>query len=123
MPTICRLTRGLIVSTCVQLMLWPSFLSQCGERGRSCSMEAPLAISCFGLTKSRIPLSSVEVAIIRRFGEHRCRCPRYSPKQLRDPVYINRASRFIRFLEDRRDIPVGDDIKDISPYLSLYADR
>lgn len=77
----------------------------------------------FWLNQNRIPVSSVEVAIVRRFAKHRCRCPRYSPKQLRDSVYINRVSRFIRFLEDRGDIPVGDDIKDISTYLSLYADR
>jgi site-specific recombinase XerD len=77
----------------------------------------------FWLNRSRIPVSSVDVAIVRRFARHRCRCPRYSPKQLRDPLYISLVGRFVRFLEDRGDVPVADDIKDITAHLSLYGDH
>jgi site-specific recombinase XerD len=75
------------------------------------------------LGRRRIPISSVDMAIVRRFTKHRCCCPRYSAKQLHDPVYISRVGRFVRFLEDRGDIPVAEDVEDISRYLSLYAER
>jgi len=75
------------------------------------------------LDQSRIPLVSVDTTTITRFERHRCRCTRYSPTQLRDPAYLRRVRRFVRFLEDRGDIPVIDGIEDIRPYLSLYADR
>jgi site-specific recombinase XerD len=77
----------------------------------------------FWLNRSRIPISSVDVAIVRRFAKHRCRCPRYSPKQLRNPVYISRVGRFVRFLEDRGVVPITDDVDGIAVYLSLYAGR
>jgi site-specific recombinase XerD len=77
----------------------------------------------FWLNRDRIPTSRADMAIIRRFAKHRCRCPRYSPRQLRDPVYINHVGRFVRFLEDRGNVPVADDIKDITTHLSRYAER
>lgn len=77
----------------------------------------------FWLKQNRISVSSVDVAIVHRFAKHRCRCPRYSPKQLRDPVYISRVGRFVRFLEGRGDIRVSGDFDDVNGYLSLYADR
>ncbi len=70
----------------------------------------------------RIRLASVDATTVARFAKHRCRCPRYSPAQLRDPVYLGRVGRFVRFLEDRGDIPVTDGIEDVRLYLSLYAD-
>lgn len=70
-----------------------------------------------------IPLIDVDATTVARFAKHRCRCPRYSPAQLRDPVYIGRVGRFVRFLEDRGDIPVADGIADVRFYLSRYADR
>jgi integrase len=33
------------------------------------------------------------------------------------------VGRFVRFLEDRGDIPVTDGVEDVRPYLSLYADH
>jgi site-specific recombinase XerD len=75
------------------------------------------------LDQRRISLVSVDATTIARFEKHRCNCPRYSPAQLRDPVYLGRVGRFVRFLEDRGDIPVIDSIEDVRPYLSLYADH
>ncbi len=70
-----------------------------------------------------IRLASVDATTVARFAKHRCRCPRYSPAQLRDPVYLGRVGRFVRFLEDRGDIPVTDGIEDVRLHLSRYADR
>ena len=75
------------------------------------------------LDRRRLPLASVDATTVARFAKHQCRCPRYSPAQLRNPVYLGRVGRFVRFLEDRGDIPVTDGVEDVRPYLSLYADR
>lgn len=75
------------------------------------------------LDRRRLPLASVGATSVARFAKHQCRCPRYSPAQLRNPVYLGRVGRFVRFLEDRGDIPVTDGVEDVRPYLSLYADR
>ena len=75
------------------------------------------------LDRRHIPLASVGATTVARFAKHQCCCPRYSPAQLRDPVYLGRVGRFVRFLEDRGDISVTDGIEDVRPYLSLYADR
>jgi hypothetical protein len=70
-----------------------------------------------------IPITNVDMALVRRFAKHRCCCPYYSAKQLRDPIYISRVGRFVHFLEARGDIPIVEDVEDISRYLSLYAER
>lgn len=75
------------------------------------------------LDQRRISLVNVDATTIARFAKHRCHCPRYCPAQLRDPLYLGRVGRFVRFIEDRGDIPVIDSIEDVRPYLSLYADR
>lgn len=75
------------------------------------------------LDRRGLPLASVSATTVARFARHQCRCPRYSPAQLHNPVYLGRVRRFVRFLEDRGDIPVTDGVEDIRPYLSLYADR
>jgi site-specific recombinase XerD len=77
----------------------------------------------FWLNRNRIVISSVDMAVVHRFAKHRCRCPRYSPEQLINPAYISRVGRFVRFLEDRGDVPRTDDVEDIAVHLSSYADR
>jgi site-specific recombinase XerD len=77
----------------------------------------------FWLNRTRIPIRSVDSTIVRHFAKHRCRCPRYSAARLRDPVYVSRVGRFVRFLEDRGDIPVAGDFDGVDRYLSLYAGR
>src|SRR5208283_1733399 len=74
------------------------------------------------LDQRRISLVSVDATTIARFAKHRCHCPRYSSARLRDPAYLGRVGGFVRFLEDRGDIPVIDSIEDVRPYLPLYAD-
>jgi hypothetical protein len=48
-----------------------------------------------------IPITNVDMALVRRFAKHRCCCPYYTAKQLRDPIYISRVGRFVHFLEAR----------------------
>lgn len=74
----------------------------------------------YWLNRRRIPITDADTAIVRRFAEHRCCCPYYSAKQVRDPVYISRVGRFVRFLEDRGNIRVVEDVEDIPRYLSVY---
>ncbi len=70
-----------------------------------------------------IPISTLDAAVLRRFAGHDCSCPRYSAAQLRDPYYINRVRRFVRFLEDRGDIPIVSDFADLDQHLGRYAEH
>jgi len=73
------------------------------------------------LEERRIPLTSVDDAIVSRFTRHGCRCPRYSAEQLSNPEYVSRVRRFVRFLEDRGDISIADDIEHIGAHLAAFA--
>ena len=70
-----------------------------------------------------IRITAVDSAIIHRFADHDCSCPRYSAARARDPYYVNRVRRFVRFLEDRDDIPVAHDIEDMGLHLRRYTER
>lgn len=70
-----------------------------------------------------IQIAAMDSAIIRRFADHDCACPRYSAARARDPYYVNRVRRFVRFLEDRGDIPVVHDIADLDQYQRRYAEH
>jgi site-specific recombinase XerD len=75
------------------------------------------------LKRRRVPIANVDAAAIDSFAKHRCHCPRYSAVQLRNPVYINRVRRFVRFLEDRGDISLVEGEPDIRQYLPRFAER
>jgi site-specific recombinase XerD len=70
-----------------------------------------------------IPLVSVDETIIARFARHRCCCPRYSSPAFGSTVYLSHVRRFIRFLEDRGEIPVVDDLAGITGHLAAFAGR
>src|SRR5208337_1835959 len=73
------------------------------------------------LDRRCIPVASVDDAIIDRFARHRCRCGRYRPRALKTTEYLSRVRRFIRFLEDRGDIPVVDDVEHIGAHLADFG--
>jgi site-specific recombinase XerD len=73
------------------------------------------------LESRRIPLASVDDTVVDRFARHRCRCSRYSPRMLVRPEYVGVVRRFVRFLENRSDIPVVDDGERIAEHLSAFA--
>jgi hypothetical protein len=101
---------------------WCASGNGCGTASFVLYRSAARHFLCW-LNRKRIPITDADTAIVRRFAEHRCCCPYYSAEQLRDPVYISRVGRFVRFLEDRGDILVVEDVEDIPRYLSLYAER
>jgi len=70
-----------------------------------------------------IQITAVDSAVVRRFADHDCSCPRYSAAQARDPYYVNRVRRFVRFAEDRGDIPVINDIADLGQHMRRYAEQ
>ena len=72
------------------------------------------------LADRRIAIASVDAAVIARFARHRCRCGRYSPRELARGHYISRVRRFVGFLEDRGLIAVADDLGELAPHLAAY---
>lgn len=70
-----------------------------------------------------IRITAVDSAVIRRFADHDCSCPRYCAARARDSYYVNRVRRFGRFLEDRGDIPVVQDIADLDQHQRGYAEQ
>ncbi|MBE2276807.1 MAG: tyrosine-type recombinase/integrase [Rhodobacteraceae bacterium] len=72
---------------------------------------------------SKIPIVDVDQSVIQRFADHDCSCQRYSADQVRDPYYVNRVRRFVRFLEDRGDIAVVKDVADMGQHLRRYGER
>jgi site-specific recombinase XerD len=73
------------------------------------------------LDRRRIPLTSVDDAVVARFAQHQCRCHRYSLEIHARPKYVASVRRFVRFLEDRGDIPVVDDVERITEHLTAFA--
>lgn len=73
------------------------------------------------LARRRIPLSSVDDTAVERFARHRCRCPRYRSQALKDPLYISHVRRFVRFLEERGDIPLDCDLEDVGAHLAAFG--
>lgn len=71
----------------------------------------------------QVAVADVDVSVVQRFAGHACCCPCYSPQKLRNPYYVNQVGRFVRFLEDRGDIPVADDVVDLDRHLEEFADR
>ena len=72
---------------------------------------------------SSVPVGDVDLSIIQRFADHDCACLRYSADQVRDPYYVNRVRRFVRFLEDRGDIAILKEAVDVDQQLRCYAEH
>lgn len=73
------------------------------------------------LDRCRIPVTSIDDAIVDRFARHRCHCSRYSARQLASMYYVGRVRRFVRFLEDCGDVPVVDDAEEAATHLAAFA--
>ncbi|MGO9544535.1 MAG: hypothetical protein ACLPPF_07055, partial [Rhodomicrobium sp.] len=83
--------------------------------------SSPARHFLFWLNERRIPVASVDDTVVDRFARHRCRCARYSPRELKASDYTGRVRRFVRFLEDRGDIPVAGDVNHIGTHLAEFA--
>ena len=100
-----------------------AYIDQLPERGSPYQHLSAARHLLLWLHRRRIPVSSVDDAMIERFTHHKCRCPRYSLRELRTSDYASRVRRFVRFLEDCGKIRIPDNIPQISTYLTAFADH
>lgn len=68
-----------------------------------------------------LPYKDLDAAAVDRFARHRCRCGRYRPRQLRDPVYMTDVRRFLRYLEDAGIVAVPTGVERLDKYLPEFA--
>lgn len=68
-----------------------------------------------------IACKDIDAAAIDRFARHRCRCGRYRPRQLRDPVYMTDVRRFLRYLENAGIVAVPTGVERLDKYLPEFA--
>lgn len=71
----------------------------------------------------KIPIRDLDAWAVDRFLRHRCRCGRYSPTQLKCPVYAADTRRFLRYLEDSGVVMIADDVARLAQYLQAYAGK
>jgi site-specific recombinase XerD len=71
----------------------------------------------------KIPIRDLDASAVDRFLRHRCRCDRYSPTQLKCPVYAADTRRFLRYLEDSGVVMIADDVARLGQYLQAYAGK
>ena len=117
----CRAKAGVCMSTDILVEAFIIDLRRTRGPGMFWSHKGAARHFLFWLGRSRIPLTGVNDAVVDRFARHRCRCPRYSPNALKDSVYHSRVRHFVRFLEDRGDIPVADDLETVASYIAEFA--
>ncbi|CCV09134.1 Phage integrase [Mesorhizobium metallidurans STM 2683] len=70
-----------------------------------------------------IAYKDLDAAAVDRFARHRCRCGRYSPRQLRDPVYMTDVRRFLRHLENAGIVTVPASVDRLDKYLPEFSVR
>ncbi|MER9071109.1 tyrosine-type recombinase/integrase [Mesorhizobium sp. M0902] len=68
-----------------------------------------------------IAYKDLDAAAVDRFARHRCRCGRYRPRQLRDPVYMTDVRRFLRCLENAGVVTVTAGVERLDKYLPEFA--
>jgi integrase len=75
------------------------------------------------VVRSGISVSQVDQSLVDRFDKHQCSCSGFNPHAFQDRDYSGRVRRFVRFLEDRGDVPVSYDIDDLAGHLIRFADH
>ncbi|WP_156959007.1 hypothetical protein [Labrenzia sp. DG1229] len=65
----------------------------------------------------------INATAIDRFARHRCRCGRYSPNQLRHPVYMTDVRRFLRYLEIEKIVAIPAGVERLDQYLAAFSVR
>ena len=69
-----------------------------------------------------IPIAAIDDDVVERFRRHRCTCPRYSARQLREPAYLSHVRRFVCFLEHQGAIVAPSDLVDVGAHLEGFAE-
>ena len=70
-----------------------------------------------------IAYRDLDPTAVDRFARHRCRCGRYSPGQLRNPVYLTDVRRFLRYLENAEIVTIPDGIGRLDRHLEAFSRR
>jgi site-specific recombinase XerD len=71
----------------------------------------------------KVPVLDLDPSAIGRFLRHRCRCGRYSPNQLRSPMYATYTRRFLRYLEETGVIAIPSDTARFGPHLEAFGKK
>lgn len=71
----------------------------------------------------KVPVRDLDASVVDRFLSHRCSCGRYSPKQLRSPMYATDTRRFLRYLEETGVVAISNDIVRLGQHLEAFAEK
>ncbi|WBU54962.1 hypothetical protein [Paracoccus sp. SCSIO 75233] len=71
----------------------------------------------------KVPVRDLDASAIGRFLRHRCRCGRYSPNQLRSPMYATYTRRFLRYLEETGMIAIPSDTARFGAHLEAFGKK
>ncbi len=71
----------------------------------------------------KVSVSDLNASDVGRFLRHQCRCGRYSPNQLRSPMYATYTRRFLRYLEDTGVVAIPDDTARLGQHLVDFAEK
>lgn len=71
----------------------------------------------------RVAIRDLNASAVDRFLRHRCRCGRYSPNQLRSPMYATYTRRFIRYLEETGVVEIPDNTGRLGQHLDAFAKK
>lgn len=70
-----------------------------------------------------VSVRDLNASAVERFLRHRCRCGRYSPNQLRSPMYATYARRFLRYLEETGVVAIPNDTARLGQHLEAFAEK
>lgn len=71
----------------------------------------------------KVSVRDLDASVFDRFLRHRCRCGRYSPKQLRSPMYATYTRRFLRYLEETGVVVIPNDTARLGQHLEAFAEK
>ncbi len=71
----------------------------------------------------KVPVRDLDASTVGKFLRHRCRCSRYSPNQLRSPMYATYTRRFLRYLEETGVVAIPNDTARLGQHLETFAQK
>lgn len=71
----------------------------------------------------KVSVRDLNASDVGRFLRHRCRCGRYSPNQLRSPMYATYTRRFLRYLEETGMVETPNNTARLGQHLEAFAKK
>lgn len=71
----------------------------------------------------KVSVRDLNASDVGRFLRHRCRCGRYSPNQLRSPMYATYTRRFLRYLEETGMVDIPNNTVRLGQHLEAFAKK